>query len=150
LYCCSDGVRGRGAPVTNLSHTASFHSNERIAPSNHGIKHLDSHGLRTPLTAYSRAKTKKPPEGGSHFSLYFRKKMVAGAGSDLHLLREQVKMVAGTGIDHNLQSAPVKMVAGGRNHLYRRSGSRRHLSVCAASDVAEKGSFFSVLFRTAA
>ena len=40
LYCCSDGVRGRGAPVTNLSHSASFHSQERIAPSNHGIKHL--------------------------------------------------------------------------------------------------------------
>lgn len=40
LYCCSDGVRGRGAPVTYLSHMASFHSNERIAPSNRGIKHL--------------------------------------------------------------------------------------------------------------
>ncbi len=40
LYCCSDGVRGRGAPVTYLSHTASFHSNEGIAPSNRGIKHL--------------------------------------------------------------------------------------------------------------
>jgi len=26
--------------VTYLSHTASFHSNERIAPSNRGIKHL--------------------------------------------------------------------------------------------------------------
>ena len=39
LYCCSDGVRGRGAPVTYLSHKASFHSNERIAPSNRGIKH---------------------------------------------------------------------------------------------------------------
>ena len=25
--------------MTYLSHTASFHSNERIAPSNHGIKH---------------------------------------------------------------------------------------------------------------
>jgi hypothetical protein len=40
LYRCSDGVRGRGAPVTNLSHSASFHSCERIAPSNHGIKDL--------------------------------------------------------------------------------------------------------------
>ncbi len=40
LYCCSDGVRGRGAPMTYLSHTASFHSNERIAPSNPGIKHV--------------------------------------------------------------------------------------------------------------
>ena len=40
LYCGSDGVRGRGAPVTNLSHAASFHSRERIAPSHRGIKHL--------------------------------------------------------------------------------------------------------------
>ena len=40
LYCSSDGVRGRGAPMTNLSHNASFHSRERIAPSNRGIKHL--------------------------------------------------------------------------------------------------------------
>ncbi len=40
LYCCSDGVRGRGAPVTNLSHSASLHSCERIAPSNRGIKQL--------------------------------------------------------------------------------------------------------------
>lgn len=41
LYCCSDSVRGRGAPVTNLSHVASFHSFERIAPSNRGIKQLE-------------------------------------------------------------------------------------------------------------
>lgn len=39
--CCSDNVRGRGASVTNSSHRASFHSKERIAPSNRGIKHLD-------------------------------------------------------------------------------------------------------------
>jgi hypothetical protein len=37
---CSDGVRGRGAAVMNLSHSASFHSAERISPSNRGIKHL--------------------------------------------------------------------------------------------------------------
>ena len=30
-----------GAPETNLAHTASFHSNERIAPSNRGIKPLE-------------------------------------------------------------------------------------------------------------
>ncbi|WP_206069720.1 hypothetical protein, partial [Novosphingobium olei] len=48
LYCCSDGVRGRGAPMTYLSHTASFHSNERIAPSNRGIKHLAIGRLRRP------------------------------------------------------------------------------------------------------
>ncbi|XHY17678.1 hypothetical protein SuNHUV7_24750 (plasmid) [Pseudoseohaeicola sp. NH-UV-7] len=41
LYCSSDGVRGRGAPVTNLSHMASFHSIERITPSNRGIKQLE-------------------------------------------------------------------------------------------------------------
>ncbi len=39
LYCCSGGVRGRSAPVTNLSHSATFHSFETIAPSNRGIKH---------------------------------------------------------------------------------------------------------------
>lgn len=48
---------------------------------------------------------------------YFEFCLVAGAGSNLHLLPEQVKMVAGTGIDHNLQSTPVKMVAGASNHL---------------------------------
>lgn len=31
-----------GAAVTNLSHSTSFHSDEGIAPSNRGIKHLDS------------------------------------------------------------------------------------------------------------
>ena len=40
LYCCSDGVRGRSAPVTYLSHTACFHSNGSNAPLNRGIKHL--------------------------------------------------------------------------------------------------------------
>src|SRR6056297_3402231 len=40
LYCCSDGVRGRGAAMTYLSHKASFHSIEWIAPSNPGIKQL--------------------------------------------------------------------------------------------------------------
>jgi hypothetical protein len=33
-------VRGRGAAVKYLSHNASFHSKEKIAPSNRGIKHL--------------------------------------------------------------------------------------------------------------
>src|SRR4051812_25467908 len=40
LYRCSDSVPCRGAPVTYLTHTASFHSNEKIAPSDRGIKHL--------------------------------------------------------------------------------------------------------------
>jgi hypothetical protein len=33
-------VRSRGAAVTYLSHNASFHSKEQIAPSNRGIKHI--------------------------------------------------------------------------------------------------------------
>jgi hypothetical protein len=40
LYCSSDSVRSRGAAVTYLSHNASFHSKEQIAPSNRGIKHI--------------------------------------------------------------------------------------------------------------
>ena len=44
LYCCSDGVRGRGAAVKYLSHNASFHSKEKIAPSNRGIKQLVKKG----------------------------------------------------------------------------------------------------------
>lgn len=40
LYCRSDGVRGRGASMTNLSHNAAFHSYEWFAPTNQGIKHL--------------------------------------------------------------------------------------------------------------
>src|SRR6056297_922052 len=40
LYCSSDGVRGRGAAMANLSHSASFHSCERITPANRGIKQL--------------------------------------------------------------------------------------------------------------
>jgi hypothetical protein len=40
LYCRFGGVLGRGATVTNLAHIASFHSKEKIAPSNSGIKHF--------------------------------------------------------------------------------------------------------------
>lgn len=32
VYCCSGGARGRGAPVTNLYHMASFHSDESDQP----------------------------------------------------------------------------------------------------------------------
>jgi len=34
LYSCSNSVRGRGAAVTNLSHRASIHSEERNTPPN--------------------------------------------------------------------------------------------------------------------
>ena len=39
-YCCSDVMRGRGAAMTSLSHSTSFDSCERIAPSNRGTRHL--------------------------------------------------------------------------------------------------------------
>ena len=42
LYCGSGCVRGRGAAVKDLSHNAPFHSEEQIAPSNRGSKHLGS------------------------------------------------------------------------------------------------------------
>jgi IS5 family transposase len=40
LYCGSGCVRGRGAAVTYLSHNASFHSKEQIAPLKRGSKHF--------------------------------------------------------------------------------------------------------------
>ena len=40
LYYCSDGVRVVALLWTDPSHMAFFHSNERIAPSNPGIKQL--------------------------------------------------------------------------------------------------------------
>ena len=80
--------------------------------------------------------------------------MVAGAGSNLHLLPEQVKMVAGTGVDHNLRLAPVKMVAGGRNHLCLRYSADHPLKASAAHEVATAAvvpaSFLTMLFQAAA
>ena len=40
LYRSTDRRCRRGAPMVNLSHSASFHSREKTAPSNSGIKHL--------------------------------------------------------------------------------------------------------------
>jgi hypothetical protein len=40
LYRSTDCRSRRGAPVMNLAHNASFHSMEKIAPSNAGIKHF--------------------------------------------------------------------------------------------------------------
>ena len=42
LYRSTDRRCRRGAPMVNLSHSASFHSAVKSAPSNSGIKHLDS------------------------------------------------------------------------------------------------------------
>ncbi|AGI67007.1 hypothetical protein OAN307_c13170 [Octadecabacter antarcticus 307] len=36
----SDAIHRLSTAMTYLSHNASFHSKEQIAPSNHGIKHL--------------------------------------------------------------------------------------------------------------
>jgi len=62
LYCCSDSVRGRGAAVTYLSHSLSFHSKEQIAPSKLGIKQL-GRGLMTELSRCtgSAGKRATPP-----------------------------------------------------------------------------------------
>src|ERR1017187_1679481 len=40
LYCSTDCLCRRGAAVKNLSHSASFHPKDKIAPSNAGTKHL--------------------------------------------------------------------------------------------------------------
>jgi len=42
LYCSTDCLCRGGAPVKNLTHSASFHSKEKIAPSKPRIKHLGS------------------------------------------------------------------------------------------------------------
>src|ERR1700745_562550 len=42
LYCATDRLRRVGAPVQNLSHSASFHSCDKNAPSKSGIKQLGS------------------------------------------------------------------------------------------------------------
>lgn len=40
LYRSTDRLCRGGAPVSNLAHSASFHSGEKNAPSKSGIKHL--------------------------------------------------------------------------------------------------------------
>ncbi len=58
LYCSTDRLSRRGAPVKNLSHSASLHSRENIAPSKPGIKHLaelDAAIARDPGDSWSYA-----------------------------------------------------------------------------------------------
>ena len=74
------------------------------------------------------AQSKNPAAGAAGSQV----KMVAGAGSNLHLLPEQVKMVAGTGVDRNLRSTPVKKVAGGRSQKYCNLHSAERLPPLAA------------------
>ena len=47
LYRSTDRLCRRGAPVENLAHSASFHSDDKNAPSKPGIKHLA--GFMSPL-----------------------------------------------------------------------------------------------------
>jgi hypothetical protein len=47
--------------MTNLSHTASFHSNERITPANRGIKHL-GRDARARLVANTSQKPSNLPD----------------------------------------------------------------------------------------
>src|SRR5215210_5450628 len=57
LYRSTDCRCRAGAPMENLAHSASFHSNEKSAPLNPGIKHLAGAGarLRRPNTSPSTA-----------------------------------------------------------------------------------------------
>jgi hypothetical protein len=43
LYRSTDCRSRCGAPVVNLTHSASFHSAEKNAPSNPGIKHASGY-----------------------------------------------------------------------------------------------------------
>ena len=45
LYLSPDGVRDRGAAMTNLFHSAPFHSCERITPSTPGSEQLENYDL---------------------------------------------------------------------------------------------------------
>ncbi|WP_207912553.1 hypothetical protein, partial [Gluconobacter oxydans] len=47
---------GRGAPMTYLSHNASFHSRENITPSNPGTKHLGIITLNNDLLHITQGK----------------------------------------------------------------------------------------------
>src|SRR6516165_3596791 len=50
LYRSTDCLCRRGAAVKNLAHSASFHSREKIAPANPGIKHLGGDHRSTACT----------------------------------------------------------------------------------------------------
>lgn len=76
LYLCPDGARGRGAPVTNLSHNASFRSCERITPSNRGIKHLGRRRLKRSRVILEARRQLQP--------LYLPKSRLANTASDDH------------------------------------------------------------------
>src|SRR4051812_43753715 len=56
LYRSTDRLRRRGAPVKNLSHSASFDSCDNGAPSKPGIKHLASCWVRPSRPASSRVR----------------------------------------------------------------------------------------------
>ena len=46
LYCCSDGVSGRGASVKYLSHSVSLAVGSIVAPPHHGTEHLGPVGIQ--------------------------------------------------------------------------------------------------------
>ena len=99
LYCCSDGVRGRGAAVKYLSHNASFHSKEKIAPSNRGIKHLVMNQQLQRLSPFenAHARNRTPNDDnlrlfrklhfGNPFFLCADSKCQCGCGAPLGLYR---------------------------------------------------------------
>src|SRR5690606_25236725 len=99
--------------------------------------HVEARRTSAPLasTVLPRVlETQTPPRRAALKRLIRHRNLVAGAGSNLHLLPEQVKMVAGTGVDHNLRLAPVKMVAGGRNHHNLRYNGSHHSKATVAQE----------------
>ena len=68
LYCSTDCLRRGGAPVQNLSHSASFQSCDKNAPSKPGTKHLrlprvvQLFRAEMPLEVAGLAQSTSPPE----------------------------------------------------------------------------------------
>src|SRR5687768_11090197 len=60
LYRSTDCLCRAGAPMQNLSHSASFHSREKTAPSKSGIKHLERASAEPIRTEHPRAVSSGP------------------------------------------------------------------------------------------
>lgn len=81
-YCSLDSVRGRGASA-NLSHRASVHAKERIAPSNRGSNSWPSHSLATAAKVMSsREPTYHRACAAGHAVGFFITDVVANSGPD--------------------------------------------------------------------
>src|SRR5688572_29889294 len=64
LYRSTHCLCRAGAPMQNLSHSASFHSSEKTAPSKSGIKHLERASAEPTKSRHPRAVC-SPVAGGA-------------------------------------------------------------------------------------